>query len=77
MRVQDLKVPFFSLNGSNNREVGICHAAQILFNVQPISQVLKVQMTSFLFCWKFEINPRTFMKTIYSNYDVNNDVFYR
>jgi len=37
MRVQDLKVPFSSSNDSNNREVGICPAAQTLFSVQPIS----------------------------------------
>jgi len=37
MRVQDLKAPFFSSNGSNNGEVRICPAAQTLFRVQPIS----------------------------------------
>ena len=52
MRVQDLKVPFFSLNGSNNREVGICHAAQTLFNVQLIFRVLEVQIRRFLFVGK-------------------------
>jgi len=42
MRVQDLKVPFSSSNGSNNGEVGICSAAQILLRVEPIYQVLEV-----------------------------------
>jgi hypothetical protein len=50
-----LKQPFLSSNYSNKREVKICPAAQTLFSVQPISQVLEVQMSSFLFCWKDEI----------------------
>jgi len=54
MRVQDLKVPFSSSNGSNNGEVIIYPAAQTLFRVQPISRVLEVQMCRFLFCWKAE-----------------------
>jgi len=37
MRVQDSKGLFSSSNCSNNREVGICPAAQTLFSVQPIS----------------------------------------
>jgi len=49
MGVQDLKRPFSSPNYSNNGEVRICPAAQILFSVQPISRVLEVQMTSILF----------------------------
>jgi hypothetical protein len=44
IRVQDSKGPFSSLNYSNNRKVGICSAALILFSVQPISRVLEVQM---------------------------------
>jgi hypothetical protein len=66
-----------SSNCSNNREVGICPTTQTLFSVQPISLVLEVQMTSFLFCWKAETIIRTFMKTIYSKSDVSNDVFFR
>jgi len=54
MRVQVSKGPFSSSNCSNNREVGICPVAQTLFSVQPISRVLDIQMTSFLFCWKAE-----------------------
>jgi len=50
MRVQDSKGQFSSSNCSNNKEVGMCPAAQTLFSVQPISRVLEVQMTSFLFC---------------------------
>jgi hypothetical protein len=46
MGVQDLKRPFSSPNCSNKGEVQICPAAQILFSVEPISQVLEVQMTS-------------------------------
>jgi hypothetical protein len=60
MGVQDSKGPFSSSNCSNNREVGICHAAQTLFIVQPISQVLDVQMTSFLFRWKAETTSQNF-----------------
>jgi hypothetical protein len=47
---------FSSSNCSNKREVGICLAAQTLFNVQLISRVLDIQMSSFLFCWKAETN---------------------
>ena len=54
MGVQDLKVPLSSSNGSNNGEVGICPTAQTLFSLQPISQVLEVQMHRFLFYWKDE-----------------------
>jgi len=54
MRVQDLKMSFSSSNDSNNREVEICLAAKTLFNVQPISRVLEVQIRRFLFCWKAE-----------------------
>ena len=60
MRVQVLKVSFFSSNGSNNIEVGICPAAQTLFSVQPISRVLEVQMRRFLFCWKAETMSQNF-----------------
>jgi len=77
MRVQDSKRPFSSSNCSNKREVGICPAVQTLFSVQPISRVLEIQMSSFLFCWKAETNSRTFMKIIYSNYDVSYDILFR
>jgi hypothetical protein len=60
MRVQDLKRPFSSSNYSNKRDVGIFPAAPTLFSVQPISQVLEVQMSSFLFCWKVETNAQNF-----------------
>jgi hypothetical protein len=60
MRVQDSKRPFSSSNCNNKREVRICPAAQTLFSVQPISRVLEVQMSSFLFCWKFETNAQNF-----------------
>jgi hypothetical protein len=61
MGVQDSKGPFSSSNCSNNREVGICPAAQTLFSVQPISRVIEVQMNRFLFCWK--------AKTIFQNFN--------
>ena len=77
MRVQDLKMSFSSSNGSNNGEVEICPAAKTLFSVQPISRVLEVHMTSFLFCWKVETIFENFHETICSNYDVSNDVFCR
>jgi hypothetical protein len=77
MRVQDLKVPFSSSNGSNNGEVEICPATQTLFSVQPISRVREVQMHRFLFVGKLRQFPRTFMKTISSNSNVSNDVFCR
>jgi hypothetical protein len=60
MRVQDSKGPFWSSNCNNNREVRICPATQILFNVQTISQVLEVQMHSFLFYWKAETMSQNF-----------------
>jgi len=59
MKVQDSKWPCSSSNCSNKREVRICHVAQTLFSVQLISWVLEVQMSSFLFCWKAEINAKT------------------
>jgi hypothetical protein len=77
MRVQDSKGSFLSSNCSNNREVGICHAAQILFSVQPISRVLEVQCTDSCFVGKLRQFSKTFMKTICSNSDVSNDVFCR
>jgi hypothetical protein len=52
--VQDSIPLFGSPNLSNNGEVEICPAAQILFSVQPISRVLKVQMHRFFFCEKAE-----------------------
>jgi hypothetical protein len=58
MRVQDSKGPFSSSNCSKKREVRICPPAQILFSVQPISRVLEVQMSLFLFCWKPETNAQ-------------------
>jgi len=60
MGVQDSKGPFSSSNCSNNREVGFCPAAQTMFIVQPISQVLEVQMTSLLFFWKAKIISQNF-----------------
>jgi hypothetical protein len=77
MRVRDSKGPFSSSNCSNNGEVKICHAAQTLFSVQPISRVLEVQMHWFLFCWKAGQFPKTSMWTICLNSDVSNDVFCR
>jgi len=44
MGVKDSILLFESPNLINNEEVGICPAAQTLFSVQPISQVLEVQM---------------------------------
>ena len=74
MRSPIFKTAVFKLNCSNKRDVEICHPAQTLFSVQPISRVLEVQMSSFLFFFgKLTQMPRTFMKTIYSNSDVNND----
>jgi len=55
MGVQDSILLFGSPNLSNNEEVGICPATHTLFSVQPISQVLEVQMDQFYFCWKSEI----------------------
>jgi len=50
MRVRDSKQPFSSSNCSNKREVRKYPAAQTRLSVQPISRVLEVQMSSFLFC---------------------------
>ena len=61
MGVQDLKVPLSSSNGSNNGEVGICPATQTFFRVQPISQVLEVQMTLIFFPGNLRQYPITFM----------------
>jgi len=77
MGVQDSIMLFGSPNISNNEEVRIYHAAQALFSVQPISQVLEVQMHRFFFIGKLRQFPRTFIRTIYSNYDVSNDVLFR
>ena len=77
MGVQDLIMLFGSPNLSNNGEVGICAAAQTLFSVQPISQVLEVQMHRFLFCWKAETISQNFHGTICLNSDVSNDVLLR
>jgi len=60
IKVQYLKGPFSTSNCSNNREVEIYPATQTLFSVQPISRVLEVQMTSFLFFWKAETIPQNF-----------------
>jgi len=68
---------YSSSNCSNNREVEIYPAAQTLFSVRPISQVLEVQMHQFVFVGKLRQFPRTFMKTIYSNSDISNDVLFR
>jgi len=54
MGVKDSILLFGSPNLCNNGEVGICAAAQTLFSVQPISQVLEVQMHRIFFCWKAE-----------------------
>ena len=62
MGVQDLKVPFFGSNGSNNGEVRICPAAQTLFDFQLISRVLEVQMSSGFFCWKAKTIAHNFHK---------------
>jgi len=77
MGVQDSILLFGSPNLSNNGEVRICPTAQTLFSVQPISQILEVQMHRFFFCWKAKTISRTFMMTICLNPDVRNDVFCR
>jgi hypothetical protein len=77
MRVRDSKWPFLNSNCSNKREVGICLAAQTLFSVQPISRVLEVQMSSFLFSWKAEINSQNFHEIICLNSDFSNDFLFR
>jgi hypothetical protein len=66
-----------SPNCSNNKEVRICPAAQTLLSVQPISQVLEVQMISNVYPGKMRQFPRTFMIYVCSDYDVTNDVFGR
>jgi MoaA/NifB/PqqE/SkfB family radical SAM enzyme len=60
MGVQDPIMLYGSSNLSNNGEVRICPATPTLFSVQPMSRVLEVQMTSFLFCWKAETIPQNF-----------------
>jgi hypothetical protein len=60
MKSPRFKRTVFKFKLSNNREVGICPVAQTLFSVEPISQVLEVQITSFLFCWKAETIPQNF-----------------
>ena len=77
MGVQDSILLFRSPNLSNNREVGICPTAQTLFIVQPISRVLEVQMHRFFFFLKMRQFPRTFIRIIYSNSDISNDVLFR
>jgi len=47
------------------------------FYVQPISQVLEVQMHRFLFCWKAEIIFHNFYELICSKSDVSNDLLFR
>jgi len=77
MGVQDLKRPFSSPNWSNNGEVRICPAAHTLFSVQPISQVLEVQITLIFSPGNLRQFHRTFMIEFGSNYDVINDVLFR
>jgi hypothetical protein len=77
MGAQDLTRPFSSPNCSTKKEVRIYPAAQTLFSVQPISQVLKVQMISNFYPKKMRQFPRTFMIEVCSNYDVINDLFGR
>ena len=60
MKSPRFKTVVSSLNYSNKREVGICPATQILFSVQPTTQVLEVQMSSFLLFWKAETNAQDF-----------------
>jgi uncharacterized protein (DUF1499 family) len=71
---QDLTRPFSSPNCSNNEEVRICPVAQTLFNVQPISRVLEVEMISTFYLRKMRQLPRTFIIEVCSNYDVINYV---
>ena len=77
MGVQDPILLFRSPNLSNNGEVGICPTTQTLFSVQPISRVLEVQMTLFLFFWKAKTIPHNFHEDYLFNYNVSNDVFSR
>jgi hypothetical protein len=78
MRSARFKKVVLSSNCSNNGEVWIYPAAQILFSVLPISQVIEVQMHwLFFFFGKLRQFPRTFMRTIYSNSDISNDVLFR
>jgi hypothetical protein len=65
MKSPRFKTVFSSSNCNNKREVGICPAAQILFSVQPISRVIDVQMSSFLFCWKYETNAQNFHERLH------------
>ena len=74
---KNLRRPFSSPNYSNNREVRICPTAQTLFSVQPISQVLEVQMTLIFLPGKLRQFPRTFMSKGGSNSDVSNEVLFR
>jgi hypothetical protein len=74
MKSSRFKTTVLSSNCSNKKEVRICPAAHTLFNVQSIYQVLEVKMSSFLFCWKAEINYQNFHETICSNSDVSNDI---
>jgi hypothetical protein len=76
-RVQDSILIFGSPNLSIKREVGIYPTSQILLSVQPISRVLEVQMHRSFFVGKLRQFPRTFIKTICSNYDISNDVLFR
>jgi len=73
MGAQDLTRSFSSPNCSNNEEVRIYPAAQILFSVQPISRVLEVQIISKFYPGKMRQFPRTCMIEVCSNYDVIND----
>jgi hypothetical protein len=78
MGVQDSILLSGSPNLSNNKEVGIYPTAQTLFSVQPISQVLEIQIHRFFFFFgKLRQFPRTFMVTICSNSDISNDVLFR
>ena len=70
-------MPFSSPNYNNNKEVRIYPAAQTLFSVQPISQVIEVQIISNVYPRKMRQFHRTFMIQVCSNYDVINDVFGR
>ena len=69
MSVHDSKRLFSSSNCSNKREVKIYPTTQTLFSFHPISRVLEVQMSSFLFCWKAEINAQNFHEDYLFNID--------
>jgi len=75
--VQDSKWLFSSSNYSKKREIGICPPAHTLFNVQPISRVIEVQMSSFLIFWKAETISQNFHKEYLSNSDVSNKFLFR